>query len=924
VRPAWSWFLANVFAVAVTTAAAVLGAPNLAHAAPSVDRIELSGVTAFTQPEIEESLEVSPGDALERAKVVRTAENLQELYRERGFEQVAIKSRIYRRKADEGGANAFESVLEFAVVEGKPTRVGAVRFAAEGGVDQSFVRYWRGLQDSLKSRLGLNPGDILDQEKLASGRRAVQDLMAGEEFIGARVAEVRVTTTTAPAIETLPPPSASQTGRASGIKTTADLVADTGRWVELDIRIDLGDRVSFGFRGNKTFTVGRLSGLVDEQRQLGFGKDYVGAIRGKIEEAYRAEGFARVRIEAFPMERPKQQERHVTFDIDEGPRVTIESILFDGNSVFSQDELTKQFYVRAPSSLQHGYYVEKDVQKTSELLVEWIKSKGYLGSKVVTISQLPGAPARRPGQIPDSVRLVIYLYEGDQTLVHTISFKGLNAISAVDVRRLLGIQTGQPLNLFAFSEGLEELKTAYRAKGYINVRIANEGTDSVVRYSDENRRADVSVEVEEGFQYKVGAIQIDGLVQTREIVVRRELQLKENEVLSEPLLAESEARLRRMGIFSVVTVRLVDDPDRPDAKIVRISLQEGTPGVLAGGPGFRNDFGFRLFGQAAYTNLWGLNHTLSLTANVNRRVEDYRFVEYQVQLAYLYPWFLTSDSTLRPSLTMTGNQFIQFDSTTTNAALTWEKRLFANPGLWFSMTYNVEYDNNFNVLDRSTGLRTSAENQRLRIGALTPAFRFDSRDNPLSPTRGWFGTLSYEYASPALYSQSEPYPVGYSRMQGRIDRLIALPYGMSWYLSYRAGFERSSEANIAGYARSGAIPLHKQFALGGVGSLRGFKEQQLNVQDQNLYGTLSYSNYRTQIDLPISGALKFGPFLDAANLNVDNTAPGIFLFGGLRYGVGFGFHYQTPVGPVNLDIGFNPARRDNEDPWRFYFSIGFI
>ena len=160
--------------------------------------------------------------------------------------------------------------------------------------------------------------------------------------------------------------------------------------------------------------------------------------------------------------------------------------------------------------------------------------------------------------------------------------------------------------------------------------------------------------------------------------------------------------------------------------------------------------------------------------------------------------------------------------------------------------------------------------------------------------------------------------MGYTRIQGRVDRLIALPFGVTWYLSYRWGFERSSEPESP-------IPLIKQFALGGAGSLRGYREQALNWQDYSVGGTMSYSNYRTQMDFPVTGSLRMGPFLDSANLLLDNSSPGMFLFGQLLYGAGFGLHYQTPVGPVNLDWGYklNPRPGDSERS-RFYFSIGLI
>jgi outer membrane protein assembly complex protein YaeT len=810
----------GILLLAASISGAAVAAPRT-DPSLEIDRIEVTGITAFAQQDIEDSLEVSPGDVLERLKVARTTENLQELYRIHGYEKVSIHSRVIRRKSETG---ELESVLEFTVTEGAPTRISSIRFTSDAVRDQAFDKYWGSLEGDLRVKAALLPGDVYDQEKVSAARRAVQDLLATEEFIGAKVDDVRISDAQ---------PSATATPAQA---------RSVARWVMIDFHVDLGDRVAFGFRGNTIFTQARLSGLVEEQRVLGFGKDYIGAIRARIEEEYHSEGFARVKVTPFTRERPNKQERHVTFEIDEGPRVTIDEVTFDGNAIFTSEELRQQFMNRASTLIQHGYYVEKDVQKAVDQVIEWLKSKGYLSAKSVTISTLPSVRPRRAGQTPSSVRLVVYLFEGDQTEVHSVSFAGLSAFTPEEVKHTLGLEEGQPLNLFTFSEGLETLKTAFRGKGYLSIRILNEGTESVVRYSDDNRRAEVHLEFSEGYQYRVSGIQIEGLSQTREEVVTRELTFKDGDVLSETTLAETEARLRKLNIFSVVAIRLTDDPDRPDAKLVKVSVQEGTPGILAGGPGFRNDFGARLFGQAAYTNLWGLNHTLSFTTNVNRRIDNFRFVEYQAQVAYLYPWVFGNDLALRPAFTVTGDQYINFDATTINASVSLEKRLMRELGMVGSLTYSLERVHQFNAHVSST------DNVDLRIGAVTPSIRLDTRDSVLNPTTGWFASLSYELASPYFLSQHDPYPVGYSRIQGRLDRLITLPYGITWYLSYRAGFERSSEATITDPAtgienpQSGAIPLIKQFALGGASSLRGYTEQALNRQDFAIRGSLSYYN----------------------------------------------------------------------------------
>jgi outer membrane translocation and assembly module TamA len=95
----------------------------------------------------------------------------------------------------------------------------------------------------------------------------------------------------------------------------------------------------------------------------------------------------------------------------------------------------------------------------------------------------------------------------------------------------------------------------------------------------------------------------------------------------------------------------------------------------------------------------------------------------------------------------------------------------------------------------------------------------------------------------------------------------------------------------------------------------------LNYRTVAIFGSLAYVNYRFQVDFPLSAGLKIGPFLDAANLLQDR-----FSFGQLRWGSGFGLHYPTPIGSINLDWGYDlfPLPSDSWNRNQFYFSIGVI
>ncbi|MBC7691096.1 MAG: BamA/TamA family outer membrane protein [Methylotenera sp.] len=874
---------------------------------PEIDRVELEGVIAFDQASLEKVLEISAGDRLDRGKVLRSAKNIQELYHIHGYEQVQIRSLFGQQPVEEKqekprSLKASENTVKFIVNEGLPTRVASFELFLDGKHDAAFSHFWKNKRAVLSEKFGLRPGEVFDQQKVIAGKKAIQDDLAADEFIGVRVDDVRITT--------------------ENHVNSRWVNLPTARWVKLEIHLDIGERVSFGFRGNTVFTYAQLTAIVDEQRLLGFGRDYVARIQSKIEEGYKNLGYARVLVNPFTFENPEKQERHVTYQIEEGNRLEIATIQFDGNLVFNGNQLREQLLSRSSPLVQKRIYVGKDVEKSAELLIEWLKSQGYLGAKLVTINRifLPGGK---------SVQLTFYLYEGEQTLTRSLTLNGVHAFKKNEVEKFLGVSEGGPLNLFAFSEGLETLKAAYRARGYLEARITNEGAESVVRYTKENREADILIEISEGYQYRLSHIDIEGLSGTREDVVTREIVLAPGDVLEEAKLLQIEANLRRLGIFSLVTIRTVDDPEKRDHRILKVLVQEGTPGVVSGGVGFRNDLGVRIFGQTAYTNFWHRNHTLSLTATANRRFldksfcshgqvyvdgHDQCFIEYQVELGYVWPWFMLGNTTFTPKITVERTQYRILDTFSTAFTATLDRQLLKTPNLFGFFTYSLERIRQSNAVD-------PVDNNDLNIGGITPGLRLDLRDSTLAPTRGLFATASYEIASPAFLSQNGEVPVSYTRFQFRSDYFVPVTGGITWYLSFRTGYEQNRAIPPASNPddRRFQIPLIKQFTLGGAGSLRGFGEQELNYRDLAIRGTLAYVNYRTQLDLPFAGPLRFGPFLDAGNLLVDRYSLGI-----LRYGAGAGLHYQSPVGPVNFDWGFKLFRKPGEEADRFYFSIGVI
>lgn len=833
-----------------------------------ISRIHFIGVQAFQQTVIESVLSIKPGDRLEKQKVIQTEKNIQELYRYRGYPKVFIQSKLTRKKKT-SQEPSFETVLEFFIEEGKPVRIADINIHLKGeGLED--------LKNKIISGIDLKVGDIFDQERLLELQRAIHQKIILSGYLKTKVSCVEAFTSTYLA--------------------------------NLQCQIDVGKKASFSFRGNHFFPSSYLSSLVKEQRLFGLGKNEVETIKEKIEEEYKSSGFSKVKIDTYIFEKSSLFEQQISYAIREGPRVKIEGIEFDGNTAFSSKVLKDYFYLKASPLVQNHFYVEKEVQKAAELMIQSLKESGYLSAKLITVHTVY-LPKIHDAIKDSKVKLVIYLFEGDQTLVRSVSSRGVSSFSEDEIQSILGVTPGKSLNLFNFNEGLEALKKKYRDLGYLNIKIINEGTDSLVRYSKESLYADVFLDVDEDKKFHISKIEISGLKKTKEQVVRRELTIKEGDCTSEQFILENEIQLRKLGIFSSVSMKILDDPHQTDFKIVRILLSETDRGLLTWGPGYRNDLGARAFGQLAYSNILGENHTASINLAVNRRFYLYHFPEGQAQLAYSWPWFAVPKMTFRPVVSLSQTQYINFSAASVTASVSWERALFVNPNIQWNITYTLERISQFNAVQPE-------DNQQLRIGTVTPKITLDLRDNALAPNRGFYSVVWCDFSYPFLGSQTSPYSINYYRLQFRSDYHLPVIQDIVLYFSFRTGYEKNDQPidnNVD------AIPLIKQFSLGGIGSLRGYQQQELNFQNQIVQGSLSYVNYRTQVDLPFVGALKFGLFLDAANLLMDQ-----FSFGNLLYGAGFGFHYHTPVGPVSFDWGFKLNPLPGADPSVVSFSVGVI
>ncbi|MGH9583560.1 MAG: BamA/TamA family outer membrane protein, partial [Bryobacteraceae bacterium] len=179
------------------------------------------------------------------------------------------------------------------------------------------------------------------------------------------------------------------------------------------------------------------------------------------------------------------------------------------------------------------------------------------------------------------------------------------------------------------------------------------------------------------------------------------------------------------------------------------------------------------------------------------------------------------------------------------------------------------------------------------------------RDNPADAHRGSYSTLDLSYAPGGLGSQTQ-----FGRLLARNSTYY--PIGRDFV------FARSTQFGVI--TRTGgraSIPLAERIYSGGSTSIRAFPDFQAGPRDLTtgfpLGGDALFIN-NTEFRFPLYGDNLTGVlFQDAGNVyssikdfSVRFRQRNLQDFNYMVQDLGLGIRYQTPVGPVRVDLSFSP------------------
>jgi outer membrane protein insertion porin family len=618
-----------------------------------------------------------------------------------------------------------------------------------------------------------------------------------------------------------------------------------------------------------------------------------GAIReniNKIKNMYREKGFYEVNI-AYELIPVTNTEVNLVLRIDEGGKMVVKEINFEGNEHFKAKELRDVMETKEKSWLFAINWITgagkltKDVlERDSEKLAAFYYNHGFIKAKVAE----PKIDIKG-----NYIYIIVTIQEGPQYQVGKIDFQGDLLMDKEKLLEKLAISKSKIYSREELQSDLTTLSDLYADKGYANADVA-----PLIKENEQTLKVDVTFDIHQGNKVYYERIDIAGNVKTRDKVIRRELRVYEQDLFSATKLKESIKNLRRLEYFEDVNFSTTPG-SAPDRMNLKITVKERPTGTFGIGAGYSTQD--RLVGmvEVSQNNLFGRGQQLKVQGIIGSISHRYR-------ASFTEPFLF--DRPLSAGID----------------AFNWERaydeytRISAGGDLRLSHPMKWEYTRLFWMYRYEyVKLENLAPNPALSIveasklhntSATSFTFRRDSRDSLFAPTHGSDNSVSVEMAGIGG-------DVAFMRYIAESGWYIPLKWNLVGVLHGRVGYMQN-------LPDLGALPVYEKFYLGGIDTIRGFKYADISPRDSatnERIGGDKFIQLNQEIRFPLYKKLGLmgTVFFDAGNVYGPGMSQPF-----LRPTVGGGMRWFSPMGPLRVEWGYNLTHKNGEKNSVWEFTMG--
>ena len=593
--------------------------------------------------------------------------------------------------------------------------------------------------------------------------------------------------------------------------------------------------------------------------------------------------------------------------------VQVRNLSFSGVTAVEESRLRGALATRQSSRLPWGrkYYFDRGRFDADLKRIEaFYADRGYPDARVTGFDvQLNDAQ--------DEVELTVSVAEGEPVLVTAVEFTGFDDVPPDRLEALenrVPVKAGQPRDRGLIVTAHEMAVNELRDNGHPYARVASNELEGSTP-----KQVSVTFTATPGPLAYFGPIEVAGNQSVTDRVILRKLNFKPGDLYRRSVVQDTQRQLYQMELFQFVNIETVN-PEKQSSEVpMRVTVAEGKHQRVNFGVGYGTEEHGRIDGEYHHVNFLGGARSAGIHAR-------YSALDRGVRVDFNQPYVFSNHF----STGLEGQHWLTFtpayESTVTGAKASLIHR--ATPRTSWTVSFATEESSSTiseEALNDPTlrddlialGLDPDTGKQEGVSNGISLDLLHSTADNLLNARRGYQVAIHAESAGRYL-------PGSYN--------YYALSWDVRHYVPISESIVIANRVQVGNIDQAGDdpsnVPFSKKFFLGGASSVRGWGRYEISPLSSGFpIGGNSMFSFSSELRAVLRG--NFGGVLFIDGGNVWDSGWTVKL-DDLRYAVGSGIRYLTPVGPVRFDVGWQlnpvPGLLIDGEPqsraWRMHFSIG--
>jgi outer membrane protein insertion porin family len=378
------------------------------------------------------------------------------------------------------------------------------------------------------------------------------------------------------------------------------------------------------FEGNKKVKDEQLKAEIQSKERGTLSRPMVQADTARLVEVYRRSGRFDVQVVPKIIELPSNRV-DLVFEINEGAKTGVKSIVFVGNHAYSSFRLKDEIKTSVSSWLAFlqttDIYDPDRIEADRELLRRFYLKHGYIDVRIVSAV----------GEYDPNLRgfvITFTIEEGEQYRFGTVDIQStIRLLNPALLRPKLRAYPGDVYNAEAVEKSVEDLTIEAAKLGFAFATVRPRANRD-----PQTRTVNIVFQVDEGQRTYIERINVRGNTRTRDYVIRREFDLSEGDAYNRALVNRAERRLKNLAYFKSVKVS-TEPGSAPDRIILNVDVEEQSTGEFSVSGGYSTADGFIAEVSVAERNLLGRGLFGKIAVQYGQYTRG-------AQVSYVDPYFL--------------------------------------------------------------------------------------------------------------------------------------------------------------------------------------------------------------------------------------------------------------------------------------------